>query len=206
MRRFATIASAVLLVAMACAPSAGALAVKKSKRIKGPLATASVDAGCPKGTRATGGGFRQTQQNVITLGVVFESRKIGQRTWRVSVQLADHGAATGKIKVTAVAYCRAGAPRTAERSKSMTIPGANLIGSATAACPPGKEAVAGGFQTPFLSGGFKQSPITFDPLKLTLAYPFASLGSGERWKAAAVQAGGTAVAATTTLKAIAYCG
>jgi hypothetical protein len=290
MTRFGKIASVALLTALVCAPSAAAFTVKKSKRIKGGLATARLEAKCPKGTRATGGGFRETPPNVITIGVVFESRKIDQRTWRSSVQLADHGAETGKVRVTAFAYCRAGAPETAERSKSVTIPAANQIGSVTASCPAGKEAVAGGFQTPPpgisgtagtrnaitgsarkgndawkvqavsgvfgaaahtayvycanrgpdsirsgrgkvknpanavkfnrgsarsapcprgqspLSGGFKQSPITFDISKLTLAYPSASFASGKRWKAAAVQAGGTTKPAITTLKAIAYCG
>ncbi len=290
MARVWTLASALLLAALLLAPSADALVVRKSKRIKGPLATASLEAKCPKGTHATGGGFKETPPNVITLGVVFESRKIDQRTWRSSVQLADHGAETGKVKVTAFAYCRAGAPVTAERSKSVTIPSANVKGSVTASCPAGKEAVAGGFQTPppgisgtagtrnaitgsarrgndawkvqavsgvfgaaehtayvycanrgpdsvrsgkgkvknpanatkfnrgsalsapcprgqsVLAGGFKQSPIIFDISKLTLAYPSASFASGKRWKAAAVQAGGTTKPAITTLRAIAYCG
>ncbi len=289
MARIATIAAAFLLLAAAASP-AGALQVKRSQKIKGPLATVTLDAKCPKGTRATGGGFRETVQNVITLGVVYESRKIGQRIWRVSAQIQDKGAATGRVKVTAAAYCDAEGPRTTARSKTVTIPGSNLIGGARAACPGGKVAVAGGFETPLpavanisairnqvtgssrsgvdgwkvqavsgifgaadhtayvycadqgpdsvqvgkgkvrnpagatkfnpgsavsppcpgrqsvLSGGFRQSPIIFDISRLTLAYPFASLAGGDRWKAAAVQAGGTTVPAVTTLRAIAYCG
>ena len=272
-----------ILALLACSPAAGAFQVKASKRIKGPLATARVEAKCPRGTRATGGGFRQTPPTVTTLGVVFESRKIGQRTWRSSVQLADKGTATGRVKVTSFAYCRAGASPTTAASKTVTLATSNQIGSATAACPGGKEAIAGGFETPLpgisgtagtrnqitgsarkgkggwkvqavsgvfgaashtayvycarrgadsvragkgkvrnpanatkfnkgtalsapcpgrqtpLSGGFKQSPITFDPFKLTLAYPFASFGRGDRWKAGAVQAGGTTKPAVTTL-------
>jgi hypothetical protein len=282
--------SVSILAALALASPAGAVQVKASKRIKGPLATAHVEAKCPPGTRATGGGFKQTPPSVTTLGVVFESRKIGQRSWRSSVQLLDKGSDTGRVKVTSFAYCRKGAPATIERSKSVTLPTANQIGSATATCPGGKEAIAGGFETPLpgfsgnaatrnevtgssrkgkggwkvqavtgpfgaashtayvycathgpasvrvgkgkvrnpknatkfnkgsarskpcpgrqspLSGGFKQSPIIFDPFKLTLAYPFASFATGDRWKAGAVQAGGTTKPAITTLRVIAYCG
>jgi hypothetical protein len=290
MARLGALALVSILALLAFVPAADAFRVRASKQIKGPLATARVEAKCPRGTRATGGGFKQTPPSVAKLGVVFESRKIGQRTWRSSVQLADTGPATGRVRVRSFAYCRAGAPRTTAHSKALTLTTANQIGAATATCPSGKDALAGGFATsppgisgtagtrnqitgsarkgksawkvqavtgPFgaaghtayvycrargpdsvragkgkvrnpagatkfnkgtarsapcpgkqkpLSGGFKQSPITFDPFKLTLAYPFASFASGDRWKAGAVQAGGTTQPAVTTLRAIAYCG
>jgi hypothetical protein len=281
----------ILALLVWVAPAAGAFQVKASKRISGPLAIAQVDAKCPRGTQATGGGFRETPPSVDkTFGVVYESRKIDQRTWRSSVQLADKGPSAVKVKVVSFAYCRAGALPMVNVSKTVTLPGSNRIGAATARCPKGKVALAGGFQTPppgisgtagtrneitasarkgkkgwrvqavsgvfgpashtayaycapvgpesvrsgkgkvrnpanatrfnrgtaiskpcprrqsLLSGGFKQSPITFDPFKLTLAYPFASIGKGKRWKAGAVQAGGTTKPAITTLRAIAYCG
>jgi hypothetical protein len=126
----------------------------------GAIATAT--ATCPKAERpdqrprrAISGGFQMkgvvpvfTTQGNPRLppsgsGVVYESRKVGQRSWRVSAQ-SLWGTFTLKVFV----YCQSEVPKTTHASTTVATPGTSQIGPATAArCRSGK-AVAGGFSTP----------------------------------------------------------
>ncbi len=76
-------------------------------------------------------------------GVVYESRKVGQRSWRVSAQ-SLWGTFTLKVSL----YCQNEVPKTTHASTTVATPGTSQIGPATVArCRSGKT-VSGGFSTP----------------------------------------------------------
>jgi hypothetical protein len=92
---------------------------------------------CTGGQKATGGGFRISPSSKGVF--VFESRKVGQKTWQVSAKERFAPGAT----VTAYVYCSRSAPST--KAKSASIPsGLATFVSADAKCTSGK-AQAGGF-------------------------------------------------------------
>jgi hypothetical protein len=99
---------------------------------------------CARGQRATGGGFSATAPNGLgVIPVVSESRKIGQKSWRVSVKQIS---APGSTTVNAYAYCRkkADAPKT--KTRATTVPFTNNgFHTADAACGSAGKAQAGGF-------------------------------------------------------------
>ena len=131
-----------------------------SAESRGAIATAT--ATCPKTERpdlgpwrAISGGFQMkgvvpvfTTQGRPPLppggsGVVYESRKVGQRSWRVSAQ-----SLSGTFTLKVFLYCQSGVPKTTHASTTVTTPGASQIGPATVArCRSGKT-VSGGFSTP----------------------------------------------------------
>jgi hypothetical protein len=126
----------------------------------GAIATAT--ASCPKPTRpdlgpwrAISGGFEM--RGVVPVftvvgqpplppsgrGVVYESRKVGQRSWRVSAQ-----SLSGNFSLKVFLYCQNGVPKMKSASNTIATPGILQAGPATVAvCPSGKP-VAGGFTTP----------------------------------------------------------
>jgi hypothetical protein len=143
-RRAATFVAGTIL-AVGLLP-AGASASKRST-----TATTSVDRGvatatakCPSGQRATGGGFQLTPISESISVYPIESRKIGQRSWRVSAQRFG---APGAISATATAYCATNAPKTTASTANTALPGSGEQTGATATCPKGK-AQAGGFFVP----------------------------------------------------------
>jgi hypothetical protein len=131
-----------------------------SAETAGAIATAT--ATCPKTERpdlgpwrAISAGFEMkgvvpvfTTQNNPPLppsgsGVVYESRKVGQRSWRVSAQ-SLWGTFTLKVSL----YCQNEVPKTTHASTTVATPGTSQIGPATVArCRSGKT-VSGGFSTP----------------------------------------------------------
>jgi hypothetical protein len=76
-------------------------------------------------------------------GVVYESRKVGQRSWRVSAQ-----SLSGNFSLKLSLYCQNGVPKTTHASSTIATAGSSEIGPATGAhCRSGKT-VSGGFSTP----------------------------------------------------------
>jgi hypothetical protein len=148
----AAVAAAALMAALALgAADANAASRNKPKVVKavasapatGGLAIAT--ASCPKGSgpkgplRAVSGGFVLQQGD----GIVFESRRVGQNSWRASAQ-----SFTGAITLTAYANCQRGVPKLKAVSSTVPTPGVAQVGpAATAKCGTG-SAVAGGFATP----------------------------------------------------------
>ena len=117
--------------AVASAPAAGAVA--------------SATAACPQGSgskgpwRALSGGFVVQQGD----GIVHESRRVGQRTWRASAQ-----SFSGVVSLAAYVNCQRGVPKAKAVSSTVPTPAVSQIGPvATAKCTTG-SAVAGGFSTP----------------------------------------------------------
>jgi hypothetical protein len=113
----------------------------------GPGAIASATATCPRGSRAIGGGFR-APSSIAVIGVPFESVKVGQRSWRASMQLLDIGSPS-TLALTVQVNCRAKAPSTRTASATVPTDGSSKVGpTATAACPGNRRVVAGGFTMP----------------------------------------------------------
>ena len=113
----------------------------------GDGSTATATATCPHGTRAAGGGFSAPSSSEA-IALVYESVKAGQHSWRASAQLLDPGNQS-TLNVTTYVYCRKHFPVT--RSTATTVPtdGQVQIGpTASASCPRGEIAMAGGFRMP----------------------------------------------------------
>jgi hypothetical protein len=113
----------------------------QSVTLSGSGSKTTLNPKCSKGQRASGGGFLASPPGASYV-TVEESRKVGQRTWRVSASMAG----SGPLSVTAFAYCSANAPRTKEKSKTSVIPlTGNHISTLDAACGGAGKAMAGGF-------------------------------------------------------------
>jgi hypothetical protein len=131
-----------------------------SAETAGAIATAT--ASCPKTARpdlgpwrAISGGFEMNGVvpgfstvgappfSPTGSGVVYESRKVGQRSWRVSAQ-----SLWGRFSLKVFLYCQNGVPKTTHASMTVATPGTSQIGPATVArCRSGKT-VSGGYSTP----------------------------------------------------------
>jgi hypothetical protein len=143
-------ALAALGLAVGAADAHGAK-VGKPKAVKAVAAAgvtggvATATATCPVGNtpkgpwRAVSGGFDLQSGD----GIVFESRRIGQRSWRASAQ-----SMSGAVSLAAYVYCQRGVPKQSSVSFAVATPGAAQVGpAATAKCNTG-SAVHGGFSTP----------------------------------------------------------
>jgi hypothetical protein len=172
-RAVPTALTLVIAFSLLAAGPSGAVAAQKKKNpgqlvvkafgsaaTAGSIATAT--ASCPKTARpdlgpwrAISGGFEMkgvvpvfTTQGNPPLppsgsGVVYESRKVGQRSWRVSAQ-SLWGTFTLKVSL----YCQNNVPKTTNASATVATPGTSQIGpAAVARCSSGKT-VSGGFSTP----------------------------------------------------------
>jgi hypothetical protein len=147
-RRLTVAGSLVLVVLLVLPASAAASTRSQSATAAGPGAIATATAKCPRGQRATGGGFTFPLQTGEPRLEVYESRKVGQRSWRASAQIFDEFALGTARTITAFAYCRDGAPATKSKSASVTSVGDSFaFFAADARCTAGK-AQAGGFRAP----------------------------------------------------------
>ena len=157
MAGFGLLLSTALLFAVA-APSNAAVGkpriVKAVTSATGP-AVLSVTATCPRDTGgkspwlALSGGFRLTRTTPGAVmpaerrAVVFESRRVGARSWRVSAQSLE-GAAT----LQGFANCQRNVPKPRAITSKILTPGEDRLGPATTAQCPSGRAVSGGFATP----------------------------------------------------------
>ena len=138
--------------------------VVTSAETAGAIATATPS--CPKERhwatgrsqgpwRAVSGGFSMSVGQAVVVpggfvvreptgsGVVYESRKIGQRSWRTSAQ-----SLWGMITLESYVNCQRRVPKTRSASSTVVTPGTPRVGpAAVATCRAGKT-VAGGFSTP----------------------------------------------------------
>jgi hypothetical protein len=118
-----------------------------SAQAVGDGSTASATATCPAGTKAAGGGFDASSYSDV-VGLVYESVKVHQHAWRASVQLLDPGDPS-TLTLTTYAYCRAHFPATKSTARTVPTSGEVQIGpTASASCPHGEVALAGGFHMP----------------------------------------------------------
>jgi hypothetical protein len=130
----------------------------------GSETTASATATCPPGTRATGGGF-SAPSSVDAIALVYESVKVRQRAWRASVQLLDLGAPSS-LTITSYVYCGVHYPHTTTSTSTVPTSGQTQVGpTASASCPSGQVAVAGGFRMPPPLSGPMVRSLYFDSLR-----------------------------------------
>lgn len=168
-------------------------------------AIASATATCPKAElgpwRAISGGFQMKGvQPVFTLpslppspptarGVVFESRKVGQRSWRVSAQ-----SLMGTFTLKVFLYCQNGVPKTKQDVALTAAATTPQVGpTAVARCSSGKS-VSGGFSTapPFTASGAANTVI-------------ASMPSGKKGWVAQVLSSRSSHAGITSVTSYVYC-
>jgi hypothetical protein len=147
-QRGLTAAVGVALVALLAVPASAAAGTKsKSATAAGNFAIASATAKCPSGQRATGGGFTASLPSATAM-LVYESRKVSQRSWRASGQILDPGASGAARTVTAFVYCSEGVQSTQAKSANVTKIGVGTqFVAADAKCSSGKVQ-AGGFLGP----------------------------------------------------------
>ena len=218
-RRTAGVTSAVALLAVgAFAPTAaqsapaGPPTKQKAAKVKpGKLLTrsattttttdgqlASALATCPARAKAVSGGFATTffasGGNVSDLQEVYESRRLGANSWRVSAARDSANPSGPALTITAFVYCRKGWGKIPEAAWSILIGGgAGVRGSATANCPGAKKAI---------SGGFAYNPPVYGIATENPAQHYESYRSAPRsWTATLHNLG----ASSRTLTSYAYC-
>jgi hypothetical protein len=168
----------------------GVVEASATAQATGDGSKATATANCPPGTRAAGGGFDAPSSGDV-VGLVYESVKVGQRAWRASAQLLDPGDPS-TMTLTTYVYCRKHFPVTRSSAETVPTDGQVQIGpTASATCPSGQIAMAGGFHMP--------APLV-SPTVTDLF--FDSLRSGDSgWDARVV----TGPAGPSTVTSEAYC-
>jgi hypothetical protein len=146
----------------------------------------SAIATCPRRSRVVSGGFKIAQGASGGL-TAFESRRIGTRQWRASAVQATNMPLPATL--TSFAYCRKHSPKIAAIPATGIVPN-DGTGSATASCPAGRKAIAGGFAT----------EVAFDADML--AIPLTSMRVAPRsWVVTGLGTGGN----PATVSSYAYC-
>jgi hypothetical protein len=130
---------AALLAISSIAIGALDLSSKRFRVAQGDMAqrVAKCDVG-----KAVSGGFRGAFTGTGSAMLALDSTLEGIRGWRFrTLNQSEPGRATAHV------YCKRKTPRLGTASDTTTIPN-DQLGSAEAQCPKGKEAVAGGFDSP----------------------------------------------------------
>ncbi len=122
----------------------------------------SAIATCPARSRVVSGGFKIVQGAGGGL-IAFESRRIGIRQWKASAVQATNMPLPATL--TSFAYCRKHSPKIAAVSATGSAP-VGAVGSATASCPAGRKAIAGGFAAQ-ISVDTDQSAVPLTSMRVT---------------------------------------
>ncbi len=177
--------------AIAAQPAAALSTISKSAPLTGVQGSiASVTATCPPGTNVVSGGFeaRETLGGGPSSALVFQSKRKGTRSWTTSAIEATSIALPGSLTVSA--YCDPKA-RVAKQVSADEHLATNEIKTATARCPRGKTATAGGFFVANASDLMQNGQIV------------SSFRKGKRsWAATAAEETGVSATHVTSL---AYC-
>ena len=151
---FAAGVAALLLAATASAALARGGAFSristrsKTTTVNTPGATESATAKCPRGKRRVSGGFA-TNLEPGEGPIVKRSTAVHRRAWKTVANVMQ---VIGEdYNVTSVVDCAKRAPRTKAHEDTTMVP-FNGAGGATAVCPRGTRAIAGGFATSFDAG------------------------------------------------------
>jgi hypothetical protein len=180
----------ILAVALLALPASAAASTKSaSTTLPGlpPGATGTAKAKCPHGQRATGGGFQAPAYSATAKVVVFESRKVGQRSWQVSGVENSSAPAT----LTVFVYCSDSAPKTKQKSMTLPVaPSGMTFTSAVASCGHAGRAQAGGFLSLLVAPSFPNVAVIIDSFR----------ASGKSWQSRARYDGGA-----PTLTSYVYC-
>jgi hypothetical protein len=197
--------AAALLAGLGLAVSAAPAAASKLKTVTASATTSADDqaatatAICPKGKKAVGGGFFAATSSmgatVSDLYVVYESRRAGKRGWIVSGWRDDNGAPGPTLTLSASVNCRKVDGKIREVSGTASLAAdPTATATATASCPKGTKAIAGGF-------AYAPPPSTGGALDFPLPYANLRLGR-QSWIVSALN-GGAAI--TTTLTSYVDC-
>jgi hypothetical protein len=118
--------------------------------------TKTVTARCPNGQFLVSGGFQRTNFRGDGGNYVTESRAAGPKAWTVTGSAYSSYGPPGQGELTAIAYCaRMKRPKLTEVVSSPVPVGNHRSATATtAACPAGKQLVAGGFSADNSNGFF----------------------------------------------------
>ena len=157
-------------------------------------ALASVDATCPRGTRPLSGGFATSTPSVNRIGITFESRRIGRRSWRDSMGIAtpDSEGAGVTMVIRSYAYCAPLASKSQRRRTAVVAGDGTIKSLRTRRCPKSSAPVGGGF------AGSTPNPLLEDASFVPV---FGSQRVGRAWRVTGVQAG----SGSSSLTAYAYC-
>jgi hypothetical protein len=145
----------------------------------GPTASAR----CPKDEAATAGGFHMPPPlgEVSVTDLFFDSLRSGGSEWDARVATGPAGPST----VTSEVYCsKAVAPPTEVQAQSPPVAANGELGVATAACPAGTSAAAGGFAQP-------QSNVD------SFFFLYSSMRVGDGWQVSGLHSGGDPAVALT---------
>jgi hypothetical protein len=126
-------------------PSLGApVEASATASASGGGSTVTAIASCPPGTKVAGGGFDAPYSNEV-IGLVYESVKVRNRSWRASAQLLDPGQPSS-LTLTAYAYCRSHLSSLKTETETAPTTGETQIGpTVSPSCSRGDAAVSGGF-------------------------------------------------------------
>ena len=169
-RMFTPVVMATALLAIAAQPAVAqpppsqVEEVSATAEAHGDGSTATATATCPGGTKVAGGGFDAPSSADVT-ALVYESVKVDHRSWRASVQLFDPGD-PNSVTLTTYVYCRTHFQPTKTSAETVPTSGEVEVGpTASASCPAGQPAVAGGFtmQPPLL--GTTVTDLFFDSIR-----------------------------------------
>jgi hypothetical protein len=151
--------------AHSASPSSGGVEVgMATAQATGDGSTATATASCPHGTKAAGGGF-DAPSSADVIALVYESVKVGHGSWRSSVQLFDPGE-SNTVTLSTFVYCRAHFPNTRTSTDTVPTTGELQVGpTASARCPGGEYATAGGFHMPAPLGEVSVTDLFFDSLR-----------------------------------------
>jgi hypothetical protein len=118
--------------------------------------TKTVTARCPQGQFLVSGGFQRTNFRGDGGDYITESRAAGPKAWTVTGSAYSAYGPPGQGELTAIAYCaRMSRPKLTEVTSSPVPVGNHGSATATtAACPAGKQLVAGGFSAGDSNGFF----------------------------------------------------
>jgi hypothetical protein len=175
--------------AIAAQPADALTTATKSVPLTGAQGSiASVTATCPPGTNLVSGGFEAREAlGDPSSALIFQSKRIGTRSWTASAIEGTIIGAPGTLTVSA--YCDPKAPLAKQVSEDAHL-GSFEVNTATASCPKGKTATAGGFFVADTSDFMQFGQIV------------SSFRSGKRsWSAT----GANEEAADTHVTSLAYC-
>jgi hypothetical protein len=152
--------------------------------------TVAAKAKCPGNKHLVSGGF---STNLDLDGPIVTRSSAKHGSWASAGNVFELSIGEN-YKVTSFAYCAKRAPEEGVE-KASTMVHAGGKGSATAKCPRGTRAIAGGFATRYNG----------DKITGNLVYESRRLGQ-RKWRASAVHTFGPQAGGPTKLTAIAYCG
>ena len=195
-------------------PPVTLVSATKTTSADGELAT--VTATCPAGKIAVGGGFTSpllfSGTTLTDLYIVYESRRSGDNSWVVSGGREHSGGPAPPVPLTATVDCRSTTLSTKKSKKAsaskkkkrkvLRVSEVSATGSAavtgaestaTAACPPGTQAIGGGYSSspaPHLTGS-NTFPVFFESYR----------SSPASWLSSFLESG----SAPRTVTSYAYC-